>query len=379
MASRIVMIRSHYPDTRLEKEANVLVENSLEVTLVVWDRGRIKGLEGPKRYSVKKFNRFVQPNSIKVLWYLPIWWCFIACYLIRMKWDLVHAADFDTFLPAVIIAKIRRKPIIYDIYDFYSDMIVFPIMPNFFRLLFGIIDKTLIRFADAIILPDESRREQIGKSLTERAIIIANTPSQEALDKIRVNNKDNKDNDEFTIFYGGCIDKDREIDHLCYAIEDISDTKLIIMGPCPQNYSQQLHKLCKDRHKYELCLSWKPYTDILEQTANADITFAFYNPKSYNNRYASPNKLFEAMMCGRPIITNEGTSMAKIVKSEKCGIVVPFGNIEALKEAIVSLKDDPRLRHNLGNNGRSAYALKYSWTIMKTKLIGIYRELLALP
>jgi len=121
-------------------------------------------------------------------------------------------------------------------------------------------------------------------------------------------------------------------------------------------------------------LSWLPYDEVIRYTRNADILFALYNPNIPNNRYASPNKLFEAMMCSKPIIVSDGSSMADIVRKENCGLVVPYGNVEAIKHAILTLKDNPELCTQLGRNGRGAYEEKYSWKIMEERLLAAYSQ-----
>ena len=66
-------------------------------------------------------------------------------------------------------------------------------------------------------------------------------------------------------------------------------------------------------------------------------------------------------MCGKPIIMNSEVAASEIVLEEKCGIVVPYGDVDAIKEAINKLKNDPNLRKELGENGRKAYEKRYSW------------------
>jgi len=127
---RIIMLRSHYPDARLEKEAKTLVKSGYDVTLLVWDRGRISEIPRSCPYQVKRFKLAVSPDSLKVCFYLPLWWFYVIFQLLIEKWDIIHAADLDTFAPALIVAKATKKPIIYDIFDFYADMIVFPIFPK---------------------------------------------------------------------------------------------------------------------------------------------------------------------------------------------------------------------------------------------------------
>ena len=78
------------------------------------------------------------------------------------------------------------------------------------------------------------------------------------------------------------------------------------------------------------------------------------------------------MMCGKPILISDGTAMAEIVREEKCGFVVPYGDADAIKHAILTLKKNPALCKHLGKNGRDAYEKKHNWEIMEERLLKIY-------
>jgi glycosyltransferase involved in cell wall biosynthesis len=117
-----------------------------------------------------------------------------------------------------------------------------------------------------------------------------------------------------------------------------------------------------------------PYEKVIEGAFRADVLFAFYDPAIRSNKYASPNKLFEAMMCGKPIIVNAETTAAKIVDKERCGITVPYGDICAIRSAIIRLRDDRKLRVMLGKNGRMAYQRHYDWKLMERRLLELYNE-----
>ena len=54
---------------------------------------------------------------------------------------------------------------------------------------------------------------------------------------------------------------------------------------------------------------------------------------------------------------------------------MPYGDIEAIKNAILSLKNDLNLRRCLGSNGRRAYEQKYNWNIMEMRLMEAYSKL----
>jgi glycosyltransferase involved in cell wall biosynthesis len=86
------------------------------------------------------------------------------------------------------------------------------------------------------------------------------------------------------------------------------------------------------------------------------------------------NKIFEAMMCGVPIISNVA---CELIKEVGCGIIVNYGDLNQIKSAITSLRDNPDLRKTLGANGRKAFLEKYNWNIMERKLYAIYDDLLS--
>ena len=112
---------------------------------------------------------------------------------------------------------------------------------------------------------------------------------------------------------------------------------------------------------------------LLEIEASSNIMVAFYDPVFFRNNMPLPNKIFEAMMCSTPIVTNVAQ---EIVNESECAIVVEYDNIKQIKEAIITLRDNPQLCKRLGDNGRKAFIEKYNWSIMEKRLYKVYEDLL---
>jgi glycosyltransferase involved in cell wall biosynthesis len=372
----IALIRSHYPDTRLEKEANSLQNSGYSVNLIVWDRGRILPNSSENNFNTVKLKLNAPLDSIIVVLYLPVWWLFVIYQLSKMKIRIVHAADLDSYFPALFFSKITNKRIIYDIYDFYADMIRFPVFPALCRKIFASVDRYLMNFSDVIIIADDSRKEQIGNAIVRPVLTIMNVPDLDEMNKeMDIGSHQVAKSQKFSIFFGGRIADERGILEMCQAVTDLQDVELTLMGPCSSAYRKELEKITNGSKNISTHFEWVPYTRILEQSLNADLLFALYDPTIINNKYASPNKLFESMICGKPILVNNGTSMAEIVNNANCGIVIPYGDVDAMRNAILLLKNDPNLVSNLGKNGRKAYELKYNWKIMETRLLDCYKGL----
>ena len=344
-----------------------------DVTIIGWNRGRLslsKCNQGSNRII---FALNVAPGSIKVPFVLPYWWIFDAIQLLFNDFDIIHAVDFDSYLPSLIISKLKRKPIIYDIYDFYGETIEFPLFKKFCRKFFTKIDKFLMKYADSIIIVDDARIEQIGNS-HQRIISVYNSP---IVENESISNHVRTKQDDFIVFFGGILLEDRGVDQVITAVKALNDetVKLILMGyPGTLEYGEKIKELCRDTKNIQLQLEMVPHEQILESTSNADTIFIIYDPKIPNNVYASPNKLFESMCFSKPVIVSDGSSMTKIVKDANCGIIVQYGNIEEIKLAILKLKDNPLLCKSFGENGKLAYDKKYSWKQMERRLIEVYNN-----
>ena len=364
---KIVMLRSNpiSPDVRLEKEAVTLAKAGHEVTLIGWQRyGNAPRLEKRSNYTIKRI-QIQAPCGMGIIFFLPIWWIFVFITLLTDDWDIVHAADLDTYIPALFAAKLKKKKLVYDIFDFYIDMIPLPCR---LRNIFAKIDIFLMRFADAIIVVDPCRLKQIKREDDLQVGIIFNSP----MDVNRAEAKFPVHEHSFKIFYAGSLFKDRDIGSICEIVKHDNDLQLEIVG-----WGQGLEDLFAliNGTQNIVFSGMIPYNEVIQKTLDSDLLFALYDPAVPNNRYASPNKLFEAMMCEQPILVSDETAMADIVRCEHCGVVVPYGDLNAILRAVMKLKNDPDLCRSLAANGRKAYEQKYNWKIMESKLLKIYDNL----
>lgn len=94
-----------------------------------------------------------------------------------------------------------------------------------------------------------------------------------------------------------------------------------------------------------------------------------------NHIAAQPNKLFEYMSAGLPLIASDFPLWRKIVIGEDCGLVADPMDPSAIAKAIQTILTDPEDAERLGRNGRRAVEEKYNWAKESQKLLGIYEDL----
>ena len=368
---KVTLVRTRAIDSAVYKVAETLSHNGYDVHLLVWDRqDDLKGRKG-NGYTICRFNLRAPYDKLTALFYLPIWWVYEFFFLLRDNPDVIHACDLDTLVPAIPAKLIKRIKLCYTIYDFYANNLPDGrphLVRKLIRSLVAAVEKFSIRFAQVLFLVDECRYEEVKGARINKLVYIYNSPPDYFDAKQR---QKSGAGTEILIFYAGVIHKSRGLEHMTEAVENLDGVRLVVAGTGrDKGLIEESARRCQ-RIQY---IGWIPYEEVIRNTLEADILFAFYDPNIPADKYASPNKLFEAMMCSKPILVSEGTALADKVQAENCGLVVPYGNVSAIMEAMVRLKNDPNLVKILGDNGRKAYEEKYRWDIMQERLLQAYKE-----
>jgi glycosyltransferase involved in cell wall biosynthesis len=367
----VILVRSRAINPDVLKIARFLANNDFKTSVLIWDRTGKNKDALVNKMRIRFFRIHAPYDKATIVFYLPFWWLFEFFFLLSNanRDTVIHACDLDTLWPAIFVKILKRVQLNYTIYDLYADNLPYK-TPRIIRALVAFVEKTGLRFAHTVFLVDESRLAQINGGKLNNVVYIYNTPDEIHRDhhpELRANKK------EMVIFYAGVLHASRGLSEIVQAVKQIEDVRLIVAGSGPEQ--RLFEKQDPIKTKKIQYIGWIPYDKVISYTLNSDCIIALYDPNIPNNRYASPNKLFEAMMCAKPIIVSDQSSMAEIVRKENCGLVVPYGDAKAIKHAILMLKNDPALCKHLGENGRRAYETKYNWNIMKKRLIEAYNQL----
>lgn len=122
-------------------------------------------------------------------------------------------------------------------------------------------------------------------------------------------------------------------------------------------------------------LGWRPRDELsalLRQTARAGLINLHPLP---NHLEALPNKLFEYMAAGLPVIACDLPSFREIITEERCGVLVDPRSPEAIAAAITWILDNPREAQAMGERGRAAVLAKYNWEVERRGLVAMYEGL----
>ncbi len=95
-----------------------------------------------------------------------------------------------------------------------------------------------------------------------------------------------------------------------------------------------------------------------------------------NHTDAQPNKMFEYMSAGIPVIASNFPLWREIIEGSDCGLCVDPLDPSAIAKAIDWLVENPELARRKGENGRRAVHERYNWGAEEKKLLGLYERVL---
>lgn len=173
----------------------------------------------------------------------------------------------------------------------------------------------------------------------------------------------------FIVLYAGAHGMSNDLGIVISAAEQLKDLKLVkivLLGDGKEKH--HLMDTAQDKGLTNiLFIPPIPKSQMKEALAAADVCLAILKPvEMYKTTY--PNKIFDYMAAGRPILLAIDGVIREVVEKAEAGIAVPPGDPDAMANAIRKLLTNPEKCRKMGMNGRSAIETQYSRTKLAKEL-----------
>jgi glycosyltransferase involved in cell wall biosynthesis len=365
---KIAHLTSAHPryDTRIFlKECESLVSAGYDVALVVTDGLPDEIKDGIKIHGIKKEKNRMRRmlHSTKAIYKKAL----------ELNTDIYHLHDPE-LIPIGIKLKKRGKIVIFDSHEDVPMQILSKPYLNAFLLkiisqLYSMYEKHALKKFDWIITATPFIRERIFRwhpFVTD----INNYPIINEFSDIVYQER----GDIFFICYEGGIAEIRGIKQMVKALEYCkTNVRLKLAG----NFSPV--SLREEVMQYQ---GWKKVDELgfLDREAMGQLFLlsvagivCFLPVENHIN--SQPNKLFEYMSAGLPLITSNFPLWKTIVEENECGICVDPCKPEEIAKAIDYIINNPKESRLMGENGRRAVKVKYNWGIENRMLVEVYEKL----
>jgi glycosyltransferase involved in cell wall biosynthesis len=275
---------------------------------------------------------------------------------LREPVDLMVAHDLETLPAAWLAARRLRARLLYDAHELATEQRQIVERTRLGTWRAHKVEALLARRADGVVTINESLADElVARCRVPRPTVVRNVPyAQEPVtpDRRWLTALGVPGQASVVIYVGGLVEH-RGLEDLIVAMRSVADAWLVYMGPAEAHYVNRLTELARRAEiaeRFRIALP-VPSPEVAAHAAAADVGVIPFRRSSLNHWLSLPNKLFEYLAGGLPIVTVAFPELEQIVRGYDVGRVCPPEDVEQLAEAIRSVLDSPteaaRLRRNV--------------------------------
>ncbi len=292
--------------------------------------------------------------------------------LIRRK-QLLVSNDLDTLLPNFLIAKAWHIPLVYDSHEYFTEVPELVSRPKT-QAIWKRIERSIFPKLKNVITVNDSIADMFEKDYGIRPKVVRNIPPKRSLLKTKSRKELGLPEDKpILILQGSGINMHRGSEELVAAMQYVDHALLLIVGSGDVIHLLQalIKKLqiddkviIKPRQAYEL---------MMQHTLNADIGLSLDKDTNLNYRFSLPNKLFDYIHAGLPIIASRLPEIENIINTYDIGTFIPDHKPENIAKTINETLANQALMGKWKKNTTFA-AQHLNWEIEEEVLHEVYAK-----
>lgn len=358
-------------DQRVHKVCTALEEMGCEVLLV----GRVlkNSLPIERKYKTRRFRLLFTKSAL-----------FYAEYNIRLffflmfvKADIFLSNDLDTLTANYFASVLRRKKLVYDSHEYYTGT------PELMHAHFN---RNVWKFFERLIFPrlkhiytvNQSIADMYSKEYKKDNIkIIRNIAPRFTFEKKATRSEFGMPEDKkIIILQGSGINVQRGAEEAVLAMKYIEGAVLYIIGNGDVFELLKQMRLEQGLENKITILGRMPYAQLMQFTMNADLGLSLDKGISLNYRFSLPNKIFDYIQAGIPILASDLPEVARIVKGYNVGETIDSHDPEQIalkiKDIVFDSSKSEMYKHNA-----SGVAKELCWEEEVKKLKEIYKPIIS--
>jgi glycosyltransferase involved in cell wall biosynthesis len=407
-----IVVQDNYPldrDVRTRKMAKSLTGSGMTVSVFARnslddpDLGAIRD-EHPPRSEDIGYAHVYRFSWLLSTWLFPLvtaklpvnpfWMLWLALRFRSADLDTVVACDVRAALPTIVAAKVNGLPVVLDLRENFGELArIKPVESPVDYLVLNVplvsaIERLSVGLADHVWVVTRERKDALvaeGFSPSKLSVV-SNTPLRSEIEEFADSVDDEAarfDWSAFTLVYVGSINRFRGLDLMLEGVAHANrgegePVHLAIAGDGPDK--DRLERLSEELGVEDEVhfAGWIDPEAVPSFLDAGDIGVIPHVVNRYTDQTV-PNKLFDYMIAGLPVLTTPADPIAGVVRTVGCGRVLPADADGAAVADAVGEMRDAEVRHRWAQNGRDAVEGSYNWETDAVEIRTTLRDRLRAP
>jgi glycosyltransferase involved in cell wall biosynthesis len=314
----------------------------------------------------------------------PLWLSRIDNVVKKEGIRLIIVRDLPMALAAMMIGKIRKIPVVLDMAECYPEFVrliwkfePFKLSNLFIRnpFIVDLVEFFALRGSDHIfVVVEESKDRLIKKGVPPNKItIVGNTPVMKRFQDARATfpGTINRNRGKLILLYVGLLNFSRGLEMVLRSLRqyvEIDKQVFLVMlgtGSAEKKLKEMVCQLKLEEHVgFE---GWVENKCVPKYIASSDICLVPHHKCGHWNN-TIPNKLFDYMAAGKPVLASDAIPVKRIMQQFDCGLIYEDHDEEKFFSRLCQLRN-PEERERLGQNGIKAVRDRYNWSNDSAEMI----------
>ena len=292
-------------------------------------------------------------------------------FLLFHRCNCLLSNDLDTLLPNFWISKLKRVPLIYDSHEYFTEVPELVSRPKVQRV-WKRIEEYVVPKLPEMITVCQSIAELFHEKYGIKVHVIRNIPMRKMLPAPASREEVGLDpNKHILVLQGSGINIHRGSEELVDAMAYLNDCQLVIIGGgdvLPILKEKVKANNSDDRVKF---FPRMPYQKMMAITQLAELGFTLDKDTNLNYRFSLPNKLFDYIQAGVPIVASHLTEIERIITHYNIGTFIENHDPKTIALTIQNTLNDEKSLE-LWKNNLNVAAQELCWENEQQTLLSIY-------
>lgn len=357
-------------DQRVHKTCNTIHTLGYDVLLVGRKQRKSQPLL-PRRYKVKRMSLLFEKG---VLFYLE-YQIRLFFYLLVNKADVLVSNDLDTLLPNYMISKLKRSILVYDTHELFCEV---PELQHrrFKRGLWKFIERMIFPRLKHVFTVNDSIAAIYSNEYRVPVRVVRNVPLLSGQTNFTKKSKRQlgiPEDKKIILLQGAGINVNRGAEEAVEAMQFVDNAVLLVIGggdviELLKQLTVQLQLSAK-----VLFIDKLPFQELRQYTQHADLGLTLDKNTNLNYRYSLPNKLFDYIHAGVPVLSSDLVEIKKIITTYDIGDCIDRHEPEHIAKKISTMLAEETILQFWKKNTKIA-AENLNWEKEEQQLIAVYKQ-----